>query len=227
MKKQIGAVLALAVAAGAANAANRVQFYDTFGSGNSDGFITDLAANGYNSPTGDYISFCLELEEHLGYNTEYEYTVSGEVMNNGGAGPRTLNSTSGRRVAYIYSVFSAGGAAAIRGLDAAFAGYTDRETLTLFQRYIWDRFAYPDGDDWSAGTLYSDAKFDLLTAAADANGAQGGLHGVRVMNVWAVGHVGDNRYGKQDQLTMIPLPSTAGLAMVGLGGLGVIRRRRA
>lgn len=227
MKKQMCAVLALAAAAGAANAANRVQFYDTFGSSSSDGFVTDLASNGYNSPVGDYISFCLELEEHLGYNTEYEYTVSGEVRNNGGAGTRTLNSTEGRRVAYIYSAFIAGGASAIRGLDATFAGYTDRETYTLFQRYIWDRFAYPDGDDWGAGTLYSNARFDLLTSAADANGAQSGLHGVRVMNVWAVGHAGDDRYGKQDQLTMIPLPSTAAMAMVGLGGLSIGRRRRA
>lgn len=226
MKKYMSAAFALAVVAGVATADNRVQVYDTDGSSNSDGFIVDLAGNGYDA-AGDYISFCLELEEHLGYNTEYEFSTSGEVKNNGGAGPRTLNSTDGRRVAFIYSMFLAGGEAAIRSLDAAFAGYTDQQTRTLFQRYIWDRFSYPDGDDWSAGTLYSEARFDLLTAAADANGAQNGLHGIRVMNLWAVGHVGDDRYGKQDLLTMIPLPNTAALAMVGLGGLGIMRRRSA
>lgn len=226
--KTIIATVALAALAGSAYGTDRVKFYDTGGSNSLDGFAADLDANGYNYPVGDYVTFCAEVVEGFSYNTEYEYGISLEVRDNGGAGPRALDSTAGRRVAYLYSEFRTNGnEAAIRALDAAFAAYTDVEIRTLMQLYVWDRFAYPDGDDWSSGQRYSDAKFDLLTAAADANGAQSSLHGVHIMNIYKVGHLGDEAFGVQDMLTMIPLPGASSLAFAGLLGVGVRRRRRA
>lgn len=225
--KMVG-VLAVAALAGSAMGADLVKFYDTEGNGNNyDGFTADLKANGYSNPAGDYKTFCVEILEHFNYGVEYGYQISTEVKDNGGNGNRTLTSLAGSRVAYLYSTFMTGGEAAIRALDAAFTGWTDSKTRELIQRYIWDRFAYPDSDQWSNGT-FSEAMFDALSLAADTGGAAAGnLFGVRVMNIYDKNHVGDDAYGGQDQLTMIPLPSSAAMAFVGLGGLGAIRRRRA
>jgi hypothetical protein len=225
--KRIAMAAVLLAGACIASGAEKVRFYDTDGSDSTDGFTADLLSNGYNNPVGDYTTFCVEVFETFSYGTEYEYQISTEVKDNGGFETRALDSTAGRRVAYLYSKFAAGGAAAIRALHGDFAGYTNAQTRILMQRYIWDRFAYPDSDNWASGTLYSDADFDTLTTAADADGAQTGLHGVRIMNVYAVGHAGDESFGGQDQLTVIPLPSGAGLACAGLLGVVAARRRRA
>jgi hypothetical protein len=216
----------LATLAGSVSGADRVKFYDTDGADGNDGFVADLNSNGYNEPTGDYVTFCAESLEAIGYGIEYEYAISLEVKDNDGNGNRGIDSVAGRRMAYLFKEFSIAEEAAIRGLDATFAGYSDKEIRTLVQLYIWDRFAYPDGDDWSSGSLYSDARFDLLSAVADTNGAQGSLHGVRVMNIYVVGHLGDDAFGGQDMLTVIPLPSSAAMAFTGLFGLGFARRRR-
>ncbi|QKK07427.1 MAG: hypothetical protein HND58_04165 [Planctomycetota bacterium] len=225
MKKILG-VLAVGCLAGSAMAGPQVRFYNTDGSDNEDGFTADLGANGYSNPTGDYVTFCVETLEHFGYGTTYEYLISDQVRDNGGNGNLALNTQAGRRVAWLYKEFATGGAAAIRALDAAFSGFTDQQTRELLQRYIWDRFAIPSNDNWQNGT-FTDAMFDTMTTQADAGGAQSGLHNVRVMNIYSVGHNGDDAYGGQDMLVIIPLPSGAGLASVGLLGLAAARRRRA
>ncbi|MFG0242145.1 MAG: hypothetical protein ACF8R9_05085 [Phycisphaerales bacterium JB054] len=225
MKKFLG-LLAVGCLAGSVFAAPQVKFYNTDNSDNEDGFTADLGANGYSNPTGDYITFCVETLEHFGYGTTYEYLISDQVRDNGGNGNLSLDTQEGRRVAWLYKEFATGGEAAIRALDAAFSGFTDQETRELMQRYIWDRFAIPSNDNWQNGT-FTDAMFDTMTAQADAGGAQSGLHNVRVMNIYTLGHNGDDAYGGQDMLVIIPLPSTAGLASLGLLGMAATRRRRA
>jgi hypothetical protein len=219
-------VLSVALLVGAATGAEQVRFYDTDGSDGEDGFTADLKANGYNNPTGDFVTFCAETLEGISYGTEYDYVVSTDVKNNGGFGPRALTS----EVGYLYSVFAASGATGVRALGDGSAGagdfdtWTDKDIRELVQRAIWDQFAYPDNDDWVA-EIYTQGRIDFLWAQAIANN-DGSLHGVRVMNVYAAGHVGDESYGYQDMLIVVPLPTGAGLASVGLLGLAVIRRRR-
>ncbi|MFG0260323.1 MAG: hypothetical protein ACF8LK_08225 [Phycisphaerales bacterium JB041] len=225
MKKLLG-VVALACLAGSAVAGPQVRFYNTDNASNEDGFTADLQANGYSNPTGDYVTFCVEVLEHFSYGTTYEYLISGQVRDNGGNGNVALDTTAGRRVAWLYKQFATGGAAAIKALDAGFSGFSNQQTRELLQRYIWDRFAFPGGDQWANGT-FTDAMFDTMSTQADAGGAQSGLHNVRIMNIYSVGHNGDDDYGGQDMLVIIPLPSTAGLASLGLLGMAATRRRRA
>lgn len=219
------AAVAVAAMAGSAVAADRVRFLDTDGSNNEDGFIADFESNGFSSG-GDFVTFCVEVVETFGYGTRYDWLISTEVRDNGGSGNISLDTTAGRRVAYLYREFHDGGEAAIRALDGSFGAFTDSQTRELLQRYIWDRFAFPGSDNWSNGT-FSEAMFNTLTAQADANGAQSGLHGVRVLNVYKEGFAGDDNNGNQDMLIVIPLPGGAALAGVGLFGLAAAGRRRA
>lgn len=227
--RTIFGVMAAAMVACSAGAAEQVRFYNTDGNNNEDGFVADLKSNGYDNPTGDFVTFCVEVVETFSYGTEYDFGISDEVRHNAGNGNTPLDSAAGRRVAWLYRTFTTGGEAALRALagagNADFSGFNDQQVRVLFQRYIWDRFAYPDSDNWSNAT-YKEEMFDRLTSQADAGGAQSGLHNVRVMNVYKKGSFGDPNNGQQDMLIVIPLPSAAGLASLGVLGLVAFGRRR-
>lgn len=205
--------IVLATLAAAASAAPTVRLNDTDGNFNgNDGFLADLGADG----SVDYTTFCVETQETFSYGHVYEYTVSTAVMNRGGAGPMSIDTPTGHAIAYIFNAFHTGGTAAIQSLSGI-NGFSASQYRELVQRTIWNKLygGYTDG-------TFTQTKINQLFAAA--NGQWTSLHNVRVMNLW---DDADNQSGAhQDMLTIIPLPSTAGLAGFGLLGLVSRKRRR-
>lgn len=208
-------VLVSAATVGVADAAPTVRFGDVpdgaFNS--SDGHRADLGADG----TFDYITFCIEVAEPLSYGTVYEYGISTEIRNRGGDGPLSLENDTGYAIAYIFQTFQDGGEAAIAALSGV-GGLSDSQYRELVQRTFWNKLygGYTTSD-------INQAKINALWNAAF--GKTDSLGNVRVMNVW---QDADNMQGGiQDMLIIVPLPSAAGLASVGLLGFAAVRRRRA
>jgi hypothetical protein len=186
-----------------------------------------LAPQG-NNPMGDFQTFCVEYDEHFSTSGTYEFTLNDRT---------------------IY-----GGVSTADPLDNTYDGTVGSEDPLSFQTaYLYDQFwrgtlsnydyTYGSGRVASAGAL-QDAiwwlegeklvAFSALGAQAQAwiNEAVGAgwtdIGNVRVLNLWAVGHVGEAGYEKQDQLVMVPLPSAALAGFALLAGLGLAygRRRR-
>lgn len=196
-----------------ASANPTVRFADTDNNWNgADGFLVDHNADG----SYEYTTFCVEVQEAVTLGVEYEYTVSKSVMNRGTQGPMSIDNATGYAIAYIYSQFRTNGYTAIEGLSGL-SGLSDSQYRELMQRTIWNKLY-----GGNTNGFYTQAKVDLLFSAA--YGQWDSLHNVRVMNVWVDA---DNQTGaRQDMLTMVPLPSSAGLAGLGLLGLAGVSRRR-
>jgi hypothetical protein len=209
-------VFALAAVAGAAWAAPTVRFGDT-PSGDTvnvnDGHRADLGANG----SWDFVTFCVEVQEPLAYGTTYEYGVSKEIKNRGGQGSLSLDNAVGHAIAHIFQSFVSGGEQAIADLSGI-DGFSASQYRELAQRTFWNKLygGFTTAD-------ITQAHIDQLWAAAF--GRSNGLGNVRVMNVWVDADTQSD--GRQDMLIIIPLPSSAGLASVGLlGAVAAVRRRR-
>lgn len=200
-------------AAGVAFAAPTVRFADTGGNTNpSDGHLADIGVNG----SFDFTTFCVEVAEPLQYGTTYEYAVSTSIKNRGGQGPLSLENATGYAIAFIYQTFREGGEAAIAALSGI-NGLTDSQYRELAQRTMWNKLY----GGFLKGEI-NQQKVDALWAAAF--GKTDSLGQVRVMNVWR--DVETQSGPGQDMLILVPLPSGAGLASVGVLGLIAARRRR-
>lgn len=212
-KKIAMGALGVGLFAAAVTAAPTVRFADTEGNWNAnDGFLVDLGADG----SYEYTSFCVEIQEPIAMGTIFEYGISTSVMNRGGDGPLSLDTATGHAIAFLYSQFRSGSTGAIEGLSGL-NGMSDSQARELTQRTIWNKLY---GGHTSG--YFTQGKIDLLFSAA--MGQWTSLHNVRVMNIWvdADGQTG----ARQDLLTMVPLPSSAGLAGLGLLGLAGRGRRR-
>lgn len=209
----LAALIAAAALAASANAAPTVRFDDTGHNWNSnDGFLADLGADG----SYELTTFCVEIQEPIALGTTYEYALSTSVKDRGGAGPLSLDTPTGYAIAYIFTMFQSGGEDAIKNL-AGEQGLSDAEARELTQRTIWNKL-YGGHDN---GT-YTQGMIDQLFSAG--SGQWNSLHNVRVMNVWE--DADDQTGGRQDMLLIVPLPSAAGFASIGLLGLTAAGRRR-
>ncbi len=217
MKRMLVAAVVVAAVgvAGQATAADTVVYSDGPG---------DIGGGIFNAVTGDngsFMTFCLEYNENLDINggTVYEYDVTTYATFNGqGIGYQDpLDS----RTAFIYRNFRDGEIRNILGDQ----GLSDTRMANAIQLAIWD--IEEEGLDYS---FHADAANALaLIAAAQAaidNGDWSGIGSVRVMNVWAMGQSGTEQGARQDTLIIVPLPTTAGLAGLGLLGLSTVRRRK-
>jgi hypothetical protein len=212
-KAIMAGLIAAASLAVTANATPTVRFNDTENNWNTnDGFLADLGADG----SYDYTTFCVEIQEPIALGVVYEYGVSTSVKNRGGDGPLSLDNATGYAVAFIFSTFDAGGETAIESLSGT-AGLTDSQYRELTQRTIWNKLF--GGYD---NATFTQTMIDQLFA--NASGQWDSLHNVRVMNVWE--DFANQTGGRQDMLVVVPLPSGAGLASLGLLGLAATGRRR-
>lgn len=153
----------------------------------------------------EFITFCLEINEHIGLNQPCHYELSTAVKCRGGSVPIALSNDT----AYLYSNF--------RSMNlTSFAGtsdYTTRASLIALQEAIWAIEGYSILLSGTSQALYN------VAVAADWSD----LGNVRVMNI---GNVVGN-YSKQNQLAIVPIPAAAwlfGSALLGLVGISCRKR---
>lgn len=188
----------------------------------------DQGVNGVMGGTGgsatSFLTFCIEFNEHIGFN-KYYYTKIDTVAVEGGVGgpsPDPLSSAT----ALLYSTFRAGGL--INGISI-----NTPALVSSLQYAIWrleDEIAQDSGGNWATISPGIDqayvpvAKAMVQWAQTNANGS---LYNVRVLQLWNNSQMTDNA---QDQLTIVVPTPSASLAGVGLLGACVIgasvRRRR-
>lgn len=180
------------------------------------GDVQGLGANG--AAAGSYLTFCVELNEHIGRST-YNAVENTEAINGGvgGGNPDPLD----YRTAFLYTAFIKGNldnklASASLGVftyGAGLAGIAMQEAIWVIEEEV------------DISTV-SDLAKDILALAGAAVTGTGewvgkGIGNVRILNLTT--NDGEHR---QDQLMLIPLPIPALLGLAGLAGVGVFSRRR-
>ena len=207
MKKVLLAcVIAGAMSVSSAFALTSVKFSDGPGDTGGGEFRADVGNDG----SIDFITFCLEYNEHIAYNTVYYFGVSDAAKYQGlsAGSPGSLDPIS-KATAWLYLQALNGG-----------LGYTHTTAAAnLMQRAIW----FFEGE--SGGSGQTAANNSYVAAAITANGGtlaaaqadNGGFYGVGVMNLWANA---DGTGARQDQLIRVPDGGTTlvflGMAMTGL-----------
>lgn len=175
----------------------------------------------YQNPLS-FETFCLEKQEFIGFDTEYQVAFS-NAAKSGGGGKELIDGVYqdplDARTAYLYTQFIAG---TLTGYN--YGTGTDRvNSANALQKAIW--FIEEEETTALSGLALS---FLNLAQSAISGGTWFGLGNVQVMNLSL------NGVGKQDQLVIIPpsggpLVPTPG-ALVGalplFAGLLASRRRR-
>ena len=194
MKKVLLAcVIAGAMSVSSAFALTSVKFSD--GPGNTGGgeFYADVGNNG----SIDFITFCLEYNEHIAYNTVYYFGVSDAAKYQGlSAGSLGSLDPISKATAWLYLQ-------ALSGVSGALGYNSTQAAANLMQRAIWYFEDERGGDGQTAGNN------SYVAAAISANGGtvdmakahNGGFYGVGVMNLWANAN---GTGARQDQLIRVP-----------------------
>jgi len=186
-------------------------FSDSYGSSNGGEFIFTPSGD-YNGLTlGPFPTFCIEVIEYIDFSRQFHvddissFAVEGGF---GGGNPDPLDA----RTAWLYQSF--------RDQSLSDYGYVyDIEeqrvaSANALQNVIWG-LEGELGDSW---TPAAGMEATFLAAAEDADPV--GLGNVRVLNIsWP------NRTPAQSQLVIVPVPGAVILGIVGLGIVGLARRR--
>lgn len=217
--KLVASTAVVLAVSGLAAAGPQVKFLDTDPwSGTSAGGPFELQAINF-TPVGlglhgaqanAFMSFCVEKNEYISngktFNVEFNTAAVGGGF--GGGNPDPLD----EETAFLYTMFMNGSLSTLVG-DFS---YLDGASGDAMQDAVW--YFEQENSAPADGSL-ADKLVDLASGAVDS-GSWSGIGNVRIMNLTKLGG-GD----AQDQLVMIPLPSAAGLALMGFGTIAIRRRR--
>ncbi len=182
--------------------------------------------NGYCAATANATSFetfCVETMEDFYPGGTYNVEISqGIKFNNGQFSPPDGGALT-LGAAWLYSQFAAG---TLGGYDYSNDGGRPQSAGNL-QNALWyleGEISSPtdtlinSGADGTA--FYDEANAALTTLGENINAASDGAYGVVVLNTYTPNQDGTDGAMAQDQLMVVPEPTT--LALTGLGGLGVL-----
>lgn len=209
-------VVCLAMAA-PAWAGMTVTFHDSYGSPggefllDSSGF--DFVPQSLGEAPGKFETFCLERDEYVKFGKTFYADLATSAKNGPNLGKEVDPLDS--RTAYLYSQFISGG---LTGYN--YTPGSDRvASANALQRAIW----YIENEiSWSKLNTLA-RSFYYQADDAVSGGEWSGLGNVRVLNLY--GNVDKTDYA-QDQLVAVPVPGAMLLGSIGLGGIGLIQRRR-
>jgi hypothetical protein len=178
---------------------------------------------------GNFISFCIEINETVAPGSEYNFEVNDEAVRGGvgGGNPDPLDS----KTAALYTAFalgSLGNFSSTGSISFNSDTYSRQDQAAALQMAIWKLEEEIDSvDAVTAGRTTDQVLADKIEALALDYLSQataldtGGIGNVRVLNLSPIVGTGYN----QDMLILIPLPQAGALAAIGLAGLAVRRRR--
>lgn len=233
----VAAAAAVAVASSALATEIRIGANNTDYRGGNGGEFTVIVQSGNAGVIGtssdrpsvanSFQSFCLEVNENLSFGATYAaqintVVIDGQPGNSGLAGRQTLAAGT----AWLYERFRTGALAA-DGYDYN-PGSGRQASAMALQDAIWmfqNQITYNANNSFviAANNALGAGSFAGLDGAfADADFSQ---TRVRALNLGS--GTGEDPWGNQDLLTLIPLPTGGGLAAAGLLGLAAVRRRRA
>ncbi|MBN1358979.1 MAG: hypothetical protein JW993_00225 [Sedimentisphaerales bacterium] len=174
--------------------------------------------------TGPYSSFCIEKGEVVYAHLTYDVSVNIEALNggvnHGPTGPLG-GDTLDPLTAYLYSEFRNG---TLADYDYT-PGAGRAASAGALQDVIW--FIEDEaGKTWTDGD--SSLRDRFYTAAINSGWTD--IRDVRVLNLYAQGHLGDSRYKAQDQLMRlapkVPAPGAILIGSLGTFLVGCLRRRK-
>jgi hypothetical protein len=180
-------------------------------------------------PVTDFITFCLEVNEFVTFNTEFHARIAMEARN-GGAGGSVLGADPlDPRTAYLYRKYLAN--------PLQFNNVTKKDALQLA---IWriEQEVYRDASNPAPSSMVYRRADNNIAIGNNAKAVQADIYyneavaanpqvfyGVKVMQLWATKEFTGN---KQDLLIFEPVPeavSTLGILAIGLVGVGALRNR--
>jgi hypothetical protein len=159
------------------------------------------------SDSGTYLfnSFCLETDEYISFGSLYMVkSITDRAINGGSGGPSP--DPLDPMTAYLYYHFAIGD---LKGYNYGFGRAASANDL---QKAIW----FIEQEKGGVNNYFVKMAKDAIDT-----GAWSGLGNVRVMNLVDP----STNSLKQDQLTLVPEPSTLLLLGTGLIGVGLLRRR--
>jgi hypothetical protein len=186
--------------------------------------------NALTTGLGDFATFCIEAQEHIGQppGGPYTYTINTGVVSSG-LGNDAIDPHTGLPMdnislgtAWLYSQFRAGALT----LDAGTGSYFDANRLAQageLQNAIW----YLEDEGGQNNGYVALAETVLGKTEAQVKADSSGAYGVVALNLFDA-----NGNRAQDQLAItrepipvVPEPSTLALIALGIGALGLARQR--
>ena len=191
-----------------------ISFQDGYGYGNGGEFKVYDDKGAFL-----YYSFCVETDEYISFGTGFKVaSITKEATQGGSGGPSP--DPIDPKTAYLYYSFSMG---TLSGYDYGLTSQHEKDAQSL-QIAIWFIEQELGSIDTEAGLLaYNPKAWQFYDAAKTAGWRDTG-------SVWVLTLV--DRYTgevKQDQLVLVPEPSTLlflGTGLLGLGFWGIRRSRK-